>query len=826
MIFGKIKDHRSRSLDMLSKKDEIERWKARDKPTVIFYLQKEPPAMDLDNEGLEEMIIRASDELKKRPIKFKKVNCRKIKGLDECQLKMSSVFFYQSDDSRRIGSSQMQSTKGFINAILYQMLTSDQNMIHVSNREQLDEVIDMNRGVFNVIVGSFKKLDSDECRNFLEAGMGLGRNFSFVFVTGVKSKNVRTFGHSVAYYHTMDVKEGAKPKKDDLTGYAGSRKDLLAIIPTLEMTAEMIANDKKMKEAKRKQKMMEDEMNRLQEEELKKHTKKDRSLHNLKRSNEDKQKDTKKTLKVQPSLPASPARRRFTTISKDSVKHMQSAFGQILKDHDEELAWDAFDMYNRQNRLWFLKNDYSLNETELTAEISLKKLVVVLFYAPWDPKYQLFQDVFDKVAEKYENHTTIKVAEFNCYAWRDACIRYEINEFPAIFVFKSGMEPFRYIGPLCGTELLQKINFWKQPLLPELSKKEVLRLIDDENIITVLAVLPKEELSHEIEIMKKIALKYYGHLRVAFAKTSKKQLTLFETELSPPEVLAVHANKDIQRVTHTNNFDMDILTKWIEDQQLPLIEELTPLSFPRVAKLKRPLLLFTVPDRKHFSQDVLRDFARNLGTTVATLWIDISTDVSKRIMETYGVKSNTAIVLVDRIEGATYVYKDPISGVNVGLINKWVKACMDGRHKIHYKLVSRQWLGQEGYNFLALSDEREIELQKQKAIEANDKKDDKVDDKSSDSHETTDLTFEGDEESSIEIVPEKIELPEADLDRVDYGKVRYVHVHKGAEELVKKLNLSFDDEEEDEDNSDAYITSDQHDRDEDMKVNYLPKSEL
>jgi len=271
-------------LGNLENNKESDKIKSRKQPSLILFNYNEP------NRKLESVLYKIQRELSKFDVVARKVDCnaeerKKTKRkISECGLRITSIYFYKENEGRRLDVDRFPSLSQGVSTVLTTVLLwKSQGMVQVFRRSQLDEILHMNRKLFNVVVGSFRDETSAEHRSFCEVAMEMKANVSFVYAsTNIKSKKVREFGYSAVFYHTFYARDGNKLQKDDLTPFLKNPKALTTLVKSLEVMGEARYNKEKLADAKRLKYQQDKEIQKLQKKEMERIAKEKSKVNRLK----------------------------------------------------------------------------------------------------------------------------------------------------------------------------------------------------------------------------------------------------------------------------------------------------------------------------------------------------------------------------------------------------------------------------------------------------------------------------------------------------------------------------------------------------------------
>ncbi|CAL6029555.1 Thioredoxin_domain-containing protein [Hexamita inflata] len=84
-------------------------------------------------------------------------------------------------------------------------------------------------------------------------------------------------------------------------------------------------------------------------------------------------------------------------------------------------------------------DDYGGNFAEKVQKVTLP--TVVMFYTPWCPHYQKFQQTWEKL-----QMDKVIFAQVNCVENRDICQEENIKDYPTLRLYKDGQFQAKYKG--------------------------------------------------------------------------------------------------------------------------------------------------------------------------------------------------------------------------------------------------------------------------------------------------------------------------------------------------------------------------------------------
>ncbi|XP_057301220.1 thioredoxin domain-containing protein 16-like [Hydractinia symbiolongicarpus] len=674
-------------IKMVNDKNELDHLKRLQNGSLILYSMTSGEAA----EKFEENLLRAHNYVSKYGFKMKKVNCNKMKRtIKECKhVTNQLVYLYKLGDEKIMSSDQLNGTKRTINEILFFLASSNyEKMIYVGSMAQANEIIEMNRKIFNSVVGCFQDYESEELRNFLDAAMEIGHDYAFLLLNGKADdvKPIKKPGYFITLYYTMEVEPGKQPETVDLTPYASNVISLKEIIQTLEMTEEIKQQLHKVKTAKSRQ-----------QEEL--NYQKEKAAEELER---------KKRKHSESNLPTPSIRRINTTDLLHKKGNKTNSFIELLSDEDSDLAKDAYAIIRNEHRNQ--KLSCGVNETEFYKELKLvnttsKHVLLVLYYVSWDSLYQLFKHTYMEIADEVDQD--VKAVAIDCSAWPSPCQQNQISTYPSLILYKPGLEPIRYKDFLHKQTLMKHISIWKEPFLPELSDvrqlQDLQKQMKETFVIAAFSNVKGVKQSESYKIYSQVALRYYGKVRMAVLLSKNKNITFNQQKLNLPSVVTVNANGVRNRIVRTNVFDAKLLDDWINEQTQPQVQELTPISFPKLLRLRKPFLIAFRERNK--DRAVLSRFAQN-NPNVITVWMDIDSDLTKSIQTTYNLQHRNTIALLDKRKNTVYEFKE--GKRTKDNISKWISKCLSGvSYEPSYTLPDQTWTGNNGIDFLKLIDEEQ-----------------------------------------------------------------------------------------------------------------------
>ncbi|XP_065644150.1 thioredoxin domain-containing protein 16 isoform X5 [Hydra vulgaris] len=658
--------------------------------SIVIYTGKE-----ILFEKVENLLVRAHNHVNKYNIKLKKVNCDLKKDRNtKCRLLKNEplVYVYMNGVEKRLTKSELNGTDRAINEILFIIASTNyEKLIYCPSMDKAYEIVDMSRKVFNVIVGAFQNLNGEDLRHFLEAAMELGKEYTFVIVDieSINRKMLNKHGYFVEFYYALTAELNENVESANISHFVNTNtKNLIDAIKTLEMTKDL---QKTIGEFASKKKIQDDKYEELKRIELIKieKLKRGESISNV-ISSKGMVSEKPKPVKY-PSVPESRER--------------------VTKKHENNEIAQATYMLREKKILNTYKN-HQVTEQQLKKYLGGVQnypgsLLLVLFYVPWDPIYESFEENFVILANEYKNQNRINLVQLDCTSWPTSCLEYQINSYPRILAFKNGIEtPILYKGMLHKEELKNHIMLWNEDFLPVITETRQLEELSREiSVMFIMGVFNEKTDPLVMSAFKKTAIEYFGKVRIGIFKLKEKStLTFQQMQINVPSIISINANEARNRIEKLTEFTNEKIASWIEAQRQQDVEELTYLSLPRILALKKPIFIsFRPADR---DRSLLAKLAKQ-NRNITTVWMNIDLDITRKIHQSYNLQQKEALILLRKESNQIFEFMDVKK--TISNINNWIHQCLNFPEEniISYTLPTMSWKGFEGIDFLHLINRNE-----------------------------------------------------------------------------------------------------------------------
>lgn len=666
---------------------------------------------------IEQKLIKVNRDLSAYGFKLRKLDCRKFVSLKECRhVEEPLVFVFKRGEFRMYDEQDLDSRDLAINQILFFMANANhEKMMDGQDMLQVQEFVEINTGYLNVVVGSFRDKDSEYLRRFLETVMDLGKDkVAFLLISGNRFDQslYNKRGVFLRFYHSLTAPASGKQVPfRDISSEAHTKAALKGKVIMLNIGEEFKIHKKNLEEAQRKK----DDAPRIHAEMVAKE--KEKAMKKLKKqmAEEEKRRRGGAAKQVKASTPSRP----------------EPTLKSHVKDGLSEVAKDALSLFWEWNHLP-RETPYLLTENQLREAISNfgnKKngILLVMFFMPWDPTYQMFEAHYNTLGDKYNKAvvSNVGIVRLDCSEWYTACNEYKFETYPTLIVFKAGVEkPFEYTGALDIEEIAQHINFWNDEYLPQLTDmRQLEELVKMMTKVFFAGIFANDSsvIDNRQTDFEKVAFKFYGKLRMAITVVKDKEITFEGKTYKLPIVIAGNAGDQKGRIEFIEEFDLTTLTAWINDQRRGHAEELTYKTFPHLLRIGKPFLISFQNRDKDLSS--LTIFSKRFADLI-TVWIDEDSEIGKYIMDSYKIsKSGSKIVILDKVKNNVYEYKE--GKKTIGNVSKWVERVLEDPDTYStHTLTEFKEVVNEGYDFLKLEDEARGNSTK----EVKKKKDEKGDD--------------------------------------------------------------------------------------------------
>ncbi|KAK7113651.1 protein disulfide-isomerase-like [Littorina saxatilis] len=341
--------------------------------------------------------------------------------------------------------------------------------------------------------------------------------------------------------------------------------------------------------------------------------------------------------------------------------------------------------------------------------------VLVEFYAPWCGHCKALTPEYIKAAKTLkEDESTVKLAKVDATVEGDVASKFGVRGYPTIKFFRDGGEPVDYAA---GRQAADIVNWLKKktgPPAQELKSTDDAKAFVEKEDVVVIGFFKDLEGEAAVAFTKAAA----GIDDIPIAVTSDD--AVFKEYKMDKDGIILLKKFDEGRNDFDGESTSEAITKFVRDNQLPLVVEFTQESAQKIfgGEVKNHILLFLKKESGEETIDKFKAAAGDFKGKVLFIYLDTDNEENGRITEFFGLKEEEipAVRLIQLTEDMAK-YKPESTDLDTETIRKFVQDFMDGKLKVHLmsEEIADDW-DAKPVKILVGKNFKEVALDKSKAV--------------------------------------------------------------------------------------------------------------
>ncbi|KAG8901588.1 protein disulfide-isomerase precursor, partial [Tulasnella sp. 403] len=262
-----------------------------------------------------------------------------------------------------------------------------------------------------------------------------------------------------------------------------------------------------------------------------------------------------------------------------------------------------------------------LSSDNFDSVVSKEDLMLVEFYAPWCGHCKALAPAYEEAATSLKEKK-IPLAKVDCVDQADLCGQYGVQGYPTLKVFRKG-DPTEYSGPRKADGIVTYMVKQSLPAVSQLTAAAHEEFKNAEKVVVVAYLASSTEAP--APAFSAAAEKHRDDY--LFGLTTD-EAAIKAAGVTPPAIV-VYQQFDDGRVDFPSqgiqDTSLDVLEKFLADNSVPLLDEITGDNYPIYAANGHPIAyLFISPDdeKKQTYIDAIKPVAKKNKGALNFVWID------------------------------------------------------------------------------------------------------------------------------------------------------------------------------------------------------------
>ncbi|XP_064639439.1 protein disulfide-isomerase-like isoform X2 [Lineus longissimus] len=310
------------------------------------------------------------------------------------------------------------------------------------------------------------------------------------------------------------------------------------------------------------------------------------------------------------------------------------------------------------------------------------EFVLVEFYAPWCGHCKALAPEYEKAAATLkESGSKIKLGKVDATVESDLAQQYKVQGYPTIKFFRSGND-IEYSGGRTGPEIVNWLEVKTGPPSKDLATADEAKEFQEKHDVVVIGFF-KDPASADAKLFNEVASSMDD---VRYGITS--QDSVYTHYKMDQDGVILLKKFDEGRKDHDGKMDKEELTKFVNENKLPLVVEFTQESAPKIfgGAIQQHVLYFlrTKDADKEERLAAFKEAATPFKGKVLFIYLDTSEEDNKRIMEFFSLEEkDVPAIRFIHLKDEMTKYKPPTPDLDAASVKAFVQDVVDGKVSPH-----------------------------------------------------------------------------------------------------------------------------------------------